>query len=145
MVKLNTSYEVPVGSEFFTLYYVKLALYVVTSVHPAEDCFGRVALTVVDEDASVEEFAPVFLFGGVGAMGVQSDSQISGHGTVMEIGITDGFNTPHFNVGKNAGSPRRRPQPRPPPCMPLQHELRPRARPPRNQPARRGDTDTTRY
>ena len=40
MVKLNTSYEVPVGSEFFTLYYVKLALYVVTSVHPAEDRFG---------------------------------------------------------------------------------------------------------
>ena len=67
MVKLNTSYEVPVGSEFFTLYaIVKLALYVVTSVHPAEDRFGRVALSVVDEDASVEEFAPVFLFGGVG-------------------------------------------------------------------------------
>ena len=40
MVKLNTSYEVPVGSEFFTLYYVKLALYVVTSVHPAKDRFG---------------------------------------------------------------------------------------------------------
>ena len=40
VVKLNTSYEVPVGSEFFTLYYVKLALYVVTSVHPAEDRFG---------------------------------------------------------------------------------------------------------
>ena len=66
MVKLNTSYEVPVGSEFFTLNYVELALDVVTSVHPAEDCFGRVALSVVDEDASVEEFAPVFLFGGVG-------------------------------------------------------------------------------
>ena len=96
-----------------TLYYVELTFDVVTSVHPAEDRFGRVALSVVDEDASVEEFAPVFLFGGVGAMGVQSDSQISGHGTVMEIGITDGFNTPHFNVGKNAGSPRRSPGPRP--------------------------------
>ena len=49
-----------------TLYYVELALDVVASVHPAEDSFGRVALSVVDEDASVEEFTPVFLFGGVG-------------------------------------------------------------------------------
>ena len=58
--------EVPVRFEFFTLYYVELALDVVTSVHPAEDGFGQVALSVVDEDASVEEFAPVFLFSGVG-------------------------------------------------------------------------------
>ena len=59
-------YEIPVRLKFMTLYYVELALYVVTSVHPAEDRFVRVALSVVDEDASVEEFAPVFLFGGVG-------------------------------------------------------------------------------
>ena len=50
---------------------MELALDVVTSVHPAEDCFGRVALSVVDEDASVEEFAPVFLFGGVGDGGAE--------------------------------------------------------------------------
>ena len=50
-------YEIPVRLKFMTLYYVELTFDVVTSVHPAEDCFGRVALTVVDEDASVEEFA----------------------------------------------------------------------------------------
>ena len=44
---------------------MELALDVVASVHPAEYRFVRVALSVVYEDASVEEFAPVFLFGGV--------------------------------------------------------------------------------
>ena len=48
---------------------------------PAEDCFGRVALSVVDEDASVDEFAPVFS-SVASEMGVQSESQISGHGAV---------------------------------------------------------------
>ena len=33
----QVEYEVPVRFEFFTLYYVELALDVVTSVHPAED------------------------------------------------------------------------------------------------------------
>ena len=41
---------------------MELALDVVTSVHPAENRFGGVALSVVDEDASVEEFTPVFLY-----------------------------------------------------------------------------------
>ena len=36
------------------------------SVHPAEDCFIRVALSVMDENAAVEEFSPVFFFRGVG-------------------------------------------------------------------------------
>ncbi len=35
-------------------------------VHPAEDRFIWVALAVMDEDAAVEEFSPVFFFGGVG-------------------------------------------------------------------------------
>ncbi len=36
------------------------------SVHSAEDCFSWVALAVVDENAAMEEFSPVFFFGGVG-------------------------------------------------------------------------------
>jgi glycine cleavage system regulatory protein len=35
------------------------------SVHPAQDSFIWVALAVVDENAAVEEFTPVFFFGGV--------------------------------------------------------------------------------
>ena len=35
-------------------------------VHPAEDRFIWVALAVMDEDTAVEQFTPVFFFGGVG-------------------------------------------------------------------------------
>ena len=35
-------------------------------VHPAQDRFVWVALAVMDEDAAVEEFSPVFFFRGVG-------------------------------------------------------------------------------
>ena len=35
-------------------------------VHPAQDRFVWVALAVMDENAAVEEFSPVFFFRGVG-------------------------------------------------------------------------------
>ena len=58
--------EFPVGFEFMTLDDVQLTLDVGAPVHPTEDCFIWVALSVVDENAAVEEFSPVFFFGGVG-------------------------------------------------------------------------------
>lgn len=67
----EVEHEVPVGFGLLAPDNVKHALLAVAADHSAGHVCGRVALAIVNEDAAVQELAPVLLFRWVGERGAE--------------------------------------------------------------------------